>query len=244
MEGERERGRGLQAAPEGTAFQQEASESSLAVSSRRPLPGPGDGARWLGTGLESGSLGLTPGCDESHQLVHHRGRPSSPPASRLSLLGSGAGSAHLCCEMKEPCLGVAQNSAANTLFGCPRDGVQDRPSPQEQIPGCLCPLSKRPAFARVLSHFIRVQLSAMRRATALQAPLSVGSSRRERWNGLPFPSPGDLPDPRIEPASLMSSALAGGFFSPSTTWEPRKSSRTLNRLWTLRVPNTRSVLCA
>ena len=33
---------------------------------------------------------------------------------------------------------------------------------------------------------------------AYQAPLSMGFSRQEYWSGLPFPSPGDLPDPRIE----------------------------------------------
>ena len=37
---------------------------------------------------------------------------------------------------------------------------------------------------------------------ACQAPLSVGSSRQEYWGGLPFPSPGDLPDPGIKPGSL------------------------------------------
>ena len=36
---------------------------------------------------------------------------------------------------------------------------------------------------------------------AHQAPLSVGLSRQEYWSGLPFPSPGDLPDPGIEPRS-------------------------------------------
>ena len=36
---------------------------------------------------------------------------------------------------------------------------------------------------------------------ACQAPLSVGFSRHEYWNGLPFPSPGDLPNPGIEPGS-------------------------------------------
>ena len=36
---------------------------------------------------------------------------------------------------------------------------------------------------------------------ALWAPLSVGFSKQEYWSGLPFPSPGDLPDPGIEPAS-------------------------------------------
>ena len=44
---------------------------------------------------------------------------------------------------------------------------------------------------------------------ARQAPLSLGFSSQEYWSGLPFPSPGDLPDPGNEPMSL---ALAGGFF--------------------------------
>ena len=48
---------------------------------------------------------------------------------------------------------------------------------------------------------------------ACQAPLSMGFSRQECWNALPFPSPGDLPDTGIEAASLVSSALAGGFFT-------------------------------
>ena len=54
---------------------------------------------------------------------------------------------------------------------------------------------------------------------ASQAPLSMGFSRQEYWSGLPFPTPRDLPNPGIEPASLMSSALAGGFFTTSATWE-------------------------
>ena len=49
--------------------------------------------------------------------------------------------------------------------------------------------------------------------------LSMGFSRQEYCSGLPCPSPGDLPDPGIEPASLMFPALAGGFFTTSTTWE-------------------------
>ena len=48
---------------------------------------------------------------------------------------------------------------------------------------------------------------------ALQTPLSLGSSRQEYWSGVPCPSPGDFPDPRIEPASLVSPVLAGGFFT-------------------------------
>ena len=42
-------------------------------------------------------------------------------------------------------------------------------------------------------------------------------SRQEYWSGLPFPTPGDLPDPGIEPASLPSPVLAGGFFTTSAT---------------------------
>ena len=37
---------------------------------------------------------------------------------------------------------------------------------------------------------------------AHQAPLSMGFSRKEYWSGFPFPSPGDLPDPQIEPRSI------------------------------------------
>ena len=59
----------------------------------------------------------------------------------------------------------------------------------------------------VLSHFSRVQLFVTLWTAAHQAPLSMGFSRQESWSGLPFPSPGDLPDPEIEPESTESSAL-------------------------------------
>ena len=54
---------------------------------------------------------------------------------------------------------------------------------------------------------------------AFQALLSMGFSRQEHWSGLPCPPPGDLPNPGIEPVSLMSPALASGFFITSATWE-------------------------
>ena len=57
---------------------------------------------------------------------------------------------------------------------------------------------------QLLSH---VQLFATLRTVARQAPLSMGFSRQEYWNGLPFPPPGDLPEPRIELMSPVSSAL-------------------------------------
>ncbi|ELR60422.1 hypothetical protein M91_18989, partial [Bos mutus] len=50
-----------------------------------------------------------------------------------------------------------------------------------------------------------------------QAPLSMKFSRQEYWSGVPFPTPGDLPNPGIEPASLRSPALADGFFTTSPT---------------------------
>ena len=57
----------------------------------------------------------------------------------------------------------------------------------------------------------RVQLFVTPWTVAHQATLSMGFSRQEYWSGLPFLS-SDLPDPRIEFASLMSPALAGGFY--------------------------------
>ena len=52
---------------------------------------------------------------------------------------------------------------------------------------------------------------------ARQAPLSVRFPRREYWSGLPFPPPGDLPDPGIEPTSP---ALAGRFFITEPPGKP------------------------
>ena len=54
---------------------------------------------------------------------------------------------------------------------------------------------------------------------ACLAPLSKGFFRQEYWSGLLCPPPGDLPDPGIEPASLMSPTLAGRFFTTSAAWE-------------------------
>ena len=48
--------------------------------------------------------------------------------------------------------------------------------------------------------------------------MSVGFSRQEYWSGLPFPPAGRLPHPGIEPSSPVSPALAGRFFTTSTTW--------------------------
>ena len=54
---------------------------------------------------------------------------------------------------------------------------------------------------------------------ACQALLSMGFSWQEYYSGLPYPPPGDLPKPGIEPMSLISGALAGRFSTASTTRE-------------------------
>ena len=57
---------------------------------------------------------------------------------------------------------------------------------------------------------------AIPRTIACQVPLVMGFLRQEYWSGLPFPSPGNCPNPKIKPASP---ALACGFFITGTTWE-------------------------
>ena len=71
----------------------------------------------------------------------------------------------------------------------------------------------------LLSHFCCVQLLVILRTVAHQTSWSMGFSRQECWSGLPCPPPGNLPDPGIKPKSLTSPALAGGFFTPSASWE-------------------------
>ena len=93
-----------------------------------------------------------------------------------------------------------------------------------------CPSSHKNHFpyknnrdhACVLSWFSRVQLFVTPQTVAHQAPLSTGFSRQAYWSGwqpTPEDPPGDLPNPEIEPMSLMCPALTGGFFTISTTWE-------------------------
>ena len=67
------------------------------------------------------------------------------------------------------------------------------------------------AHACVLSHFSCVHPFVTPWTVARQAPLSMGFSRQEYWSGLPFPSPEDLSDPGIKPASV--SCIAGRFFT-------------------------------
>ena len=76
---------------------------------------------------------------------------------------------------------------------------------------CLLPLyiPISPLPGGKVKSLSRVRLFATPWTVAHQAPLSMGFSRQEYWSGLPFPSPGDLPDPGIEPRSpaLQADAL-------------------------------------
>ena len=74
---------------------------------------------------------------------------------------------------------------------------------------CVC------VCVQSLSH---VRFFATLWTVAHQAPLFMGFSRQEYWCGVPFPSPGDLPDPGIKPESLRSPVLAG---SSSAIWAHR-----------------------
>ena len=86
---------------------------------------------------------------------------------------------------------------------------------------CVKQMFAKEDVIKVMSSLTYIPLTCMCVVTlwtaAHQAPLSVEFSRQQYLSELPFPSPGDLPDSGTEPGSLMSSALAGGFFSFLTT---------------------------
>ena len=88
------------------------------------------------------------------------------------------------------------------------------------IVGCLCFMHLLKLFVVcvcvctvVFDSFVTLE------TVAHQTPLSIEFSRQEYRRELPFPPPGDLPNPGIKPTSLESPALAGGFFTTSATWE-------------------------
>ena len=76
--------------------------------------------------------------------------------------------------------------------------------------GCVC--------CAVRSCFSRVRLSLTLWTVVCQVPLTMGFFRQEYWGGLPCLPPGDFPDPKISPSSLMPTCIAGGFFTTSATW--------------------------
>ena len=84
------------------------------------------------------------------------------------------------------------------------------------LPGLSWDCTPYHACMRAQSHS-RVQLFVTPWTIDRQAPLPMEFSRQEYWSGLPFTTPGDLPNPGIEPASLASPALACRFFTTSAT---------------------------
>ena len=74
-----------------------------------------------------------------------------------------------------------------------------------------------------------VQFFATPWTVSRHAPLSIGFPRQEYWSGFPFPPPGDVPDPGIEPKFLVSPPSAGDFFFfPFTTEPPEKPKEVLS----------------
>ena len=80
---------------------------------------------------------------------------------------------------------------------------------QPSVPGSKFQVS---TVVVVLGHSVRSD-SATPWTVAQQAPPSMRFSKQEHWSRLPFPSPGDLPDPGIKPESLVCPVLASGFFT-------------------------------
>ena len=68
----------------------------------------------------------------------------------------------------------------------------------------------------------RIHLFVIPWTVAAKAPLFLGFSMQEYWSGLPFPPPGDLPDPGVEPRSLMSHALQADSLPLELSGKPTK----------------------
>ena len=94
-----------------------------------------------------------------------------------------------------------------------------------------------PPGAGMLSHFSHVPLFAALWTLAQQASLFVAILQARILEWVAIPSPGDLPDPGIEPESLMSPALAGRVFTTSTTWEAHPAGKESNS-------NSKHLICA
>ena len=88
---------------------------------------------------------------------------------------------------------------------------------------CACACACVCMHTQLLSH---VGLFATPWTAALQAPLSMESSRQEYRSELPFPPPGHLPSPGTEPASPASPVLAGGFFTNEPPGKLRERAHT------------------
>ena len=99
-----------------------------------------------------------------------------------------------------------------------------------------CGLSHPAVLSVYLQSLSRVRLFATSWTEAYQALVSMEFSMEEYWSGLPFPTPGDLPNSAIEPASLASPAFSGRYFTTeppgASTTNLIASSNHFDELWT------------
>ena len=68
-------------------------------------------------------------------------------------------------------------------------------------------------------------------------------SRQEHWSVLPFPSLGDLPDPGMEPTSLTSPALTGGFFTTEPPGNPHDTKSGVKNIYPFYFGQVASMFC-
>ena len=130
----------------------------------------------------------------------------------LSAIWVSAGHTSLCCSL----FCYLRKSTLHLFAWSPVGFPSPYPRPQA-MPSTLVIQHDTYLPGTMLSQLSHVQLFVTPWTVTRQAPLSMGFSRQEYWNGLPFPSPGDLPNPEIEPTFLTSPSLAGGFFTSSPT---------------------------
>ena len=141
-------------------------------------------------------------------------------------------------------LSICCASIASTQMKTPRPSLSPGTGPMVMI----LTLRDMASATQLCSVFMlsRVRLFATSWIVACQALVSVEFSMEEYWSGLPFPTPGDLPNPGIEPASLEFPAFSGGYF---TTEPPGASTTNLiaspnhfDDLWTNVQPLSKSKL--
>ena len=84
----------------------------------------------------------------------------------------------------------------------------------------ILPLSRSLSVSRYIQHVCAQLYLFVTPWTVARQTLPVGFSRQEYWSGLPFPSPGDLSNPKVKPASLASPTLAGGLFTTVPLGKP------------------------
>ena len=102
-------------------------------------------------------------------------------------------------------------------------------------------LPKKHLCVCVPSRFSYFQLSANPWTVAHKVPLFMGFSRQESWSRMPCPPPRYPPDPGIESMSLMFSALAGVFYTTSTTWKAQEITSMAQKKKKKKRPGTLSV---